>query len=179
MATAPRVFILQRLQPLGLRYLHTPDFAFHLEMLASRRGRHHEWEGPPRPPPHHRKVTSKEESIMAHHSLPRPAAVYGIDIGKNLFHVVGLSCDGTPVQKIRFRRETLLQFFARAQPSIVGTESCAGSQWLARKIKALGHKVRLIPAQFVKPYVKSNKTISSTPRRSLRPRRDRQCASSP
>nr|WP_271565695.1 transposase [Bradyrhizobium sp. CCBAU 11386] len=94
---------------------------------------------------------------MAHRNLPRPAAVYGIDIRKNLFHVVGLSCDDTPVQKARFRRETLLQFFARAQPSIVGMESCAGSQWLARKIKTLGHKVRLIPAQFVKPYVKSNK----------------------
>ncbi|MFK4380934.1 transposase [Bradyrhizobium sp. USDA 223] len=37
-------------------------------------------------------------------------------------------------------------------------ESCAGSQWLARKIQALGHKVRLIAAQFVKPYVKSNKS---------------------
>ncbi|MCP1768857.1 hypothetical protein M2202_009824 [Bradyrhizobium japonicum] len=68
---------------------------------------------------------------MAHRNLPRPAAVYGIDIGKNLFHVVGLSCDGTPVQKVRFRRDTLLQFFARAQPSIVGMESCAGSQWIA------------------------------------------------
>ncbi len=95
---------------------------------------------------------------MAHRNLPRTAAVYGIDIGKNLFHVVGLSCDGTPVQKVRFRRDTLLQFFARAQSSIVGMESCAGSQWLARKIQALGHKVRLIPAQFVKPYVKSNKS---------------------
>ncbi|MGY4412204.1 transposase [Bradyrhizobium sp. LB7.1] len=94
---------------------------------------------------------------MADRNLPRPAAVYGIDIGKNLFHVVGLSCDGTPVQKVRFRRDTLLQFFARAQPSIVGMESCAGSHWLARKIQALGHKVRLIPTQFVKPYVKSNK----------------------
>ncbi|MBP2236114.1 transposase [Sinorhizobium kostiense] len=89
--------------------------------------------------------------------MPRPAAVYGIDIGKNIFHVVGLSCDGTPVQKVRFRRGTLLQFFARVAPSIVGMESCAGSQWLARKIQALGHKVRLIPAQFVEPYVKSNK----------------------
>ncbi|OKP63487.1 IS110 family transposase [Ensifer adhaerens] len=94
---------------------------------------------------------------MAHRNLPRPAAVYGIDIGKNVFHVVGLSRDGTPVQKVRFRRDTLLQFFARADPSIVGMESCAGSQWLARKIRALGHKIRLIPAQFVKPYVKSNK----------------------
>nr|WP_234706480.1 transposase [Sinorhizobium meliloti] len=37
-------------------------------------------------------------------------------------------------------------------------ESCAGSQWTARKVQALGHKVRLIPAQFVKPYVKSNKS---------------------
>jgi transposase len=95
---------------------------------------------------------------MAHRNLPRPAAVYGIDIGKNIFHVVGLSCDGTPVQKVRFRRDTLLQFFARADPSIVGMEACAGSQWLARKIQAFGHKVRLIPAQFVKPYVKSNKS---------------------
>lgn len=98
-----------------------------------------------------------EGSSMADRNLPRPAAVYGIDIGKNIFHVVGLSCDGTPVQKARFRRDTLLQFFARADPSIVGMEACAGSQWLARKIQALGHKVRLIPAQFVKPYVKSNK----------------------
>ncbi len=94
---------------------------------------------------------------MAHRNLPRPAAVYGIDIGKNVFHVVGLSRDGTPVQKVRFRRDTLLQFFARADPSIVGIEACAGSQWLAPKVQALGHTVRLIRAQFVKPYVKSNK----------------------
>ena len=56
---------------------------------------------------------------MAHRNLPRPAAVYGIDIGKNVFHVVGLSADGTPVQKVRFRRDTLLQFFARADPARV------------------------------------------------------------
>ncbi|MDW9714510.1 IS110 family transposase [Sinorhizobium meliloti] len=95
---------------------------------------------------------------MPKRNVPRLAAVYGIDIGKNIFHVVGLGSDGVPVQKVRFRRDTLLQFFARAAPAIVGMESCAGSQWIARKIQALGHKVRLIPAQFVKPYVKSNKT---------------------
>lgn len=94
---------------------------------------------------------------MAHRNLPRPAAVDGIDIGKNVFHVVGLSADGTPVQRVRFRRDTLLQFFARADPSIVGMVSCAGSEWLARRIQALGHKIPLIPAQYVKPYVKSNK----------------------
>jgi len=95
---------------------------------------------------------------MPQRNVPRPAAVYGIDIGKNIFHVVGLGSDGAPVQKVRFRRDTLLQFFEQAAPAIVGMESCAGSQWMARKIQALGHKVRLIPAQFVKPYVKSNKT---------------------
>lgn len=62
-----------------------------------------------------------------------------------------------PVQRARFRRETLLQFFERAEPSVVGMEACPGSQWLARKLQAMGHEVRIVPAQFVKPYVKSNK----------------------
>ncbi|WP_246753562.1 IS110 family transposase [Agrobacterium sp. OT33] len=95
---------------------------------------------------------------MPQRNMPRPAAAYGIDIGKNIFHVVGLRSDGVPVQRVRFRRDTLLQFFERAAPAIVGMEACAGSQWIACKIQALGHKVRLIPAQFVKPYVKSNKS---------------------
>lgn len=95
---------------------------------------------------------------MSLRNAPRPAAVYGVDIGKNIFHVVGTDSGGEPVQRARFRRDTLLQFFARAAPAIVGMESCAGSQWIARRLQALGHKVRLIPAQFVKPYVKSNKS---------------------
>nr|WP_247882131.1 IS110 family transposase [Brucella intermedia] len=106
----------------------------------------------------HNEAAKPKEVAMPQRNVPRPAAVYGIDIGKNIFHVVGLGSEGVPVQKVRFRRDTLLQFFERAAPAIVGMESCAGSQWIARKIQALGHKVRLIPAQFVKPYVKSNKT---------------------
>jgi len=112
---------------------------------------------------------------MPKRNVPRPAAVYGIDIGKNIFHVVGLGSDGVPVQKVRFRRDTLLQFFARAAPAIVGMESCAGSQWIARKIQALRHEVRLIPAQFVKPYVKSNKTDVIDAEASLRQPRDQRC----
>lgn len=57
---------------------------------------------------------------MPQRNMPRPAAVYGIDIGKNIFHVGGLGSDGVPVQKVRFRRDTLLQFFERAAPAIVG-----------------------------------------------------------
>src|SRR3954471_12847174 len=95
---------------------------------------------------------------MRTRNKPRPATVFGIDIGKNLFHVVGLDAAGMPIQKATFRRDTLLQFFERAGPALVGMEACSGSQWLARKIAAMGHTVRIIPAQFVKPYVKSNKS---------------------
>jgi transposase len=83
--------------------------------------------------------------------------VYGIDLGKNLFHVVGTDPTGSIVQRVKFRRETVLAFFDRAEPSLIGMEACPGSQWLARKLQAFGHTVRIIPAQFVKPYVKSNK----------------------
>lgn len=95
---------------------------------------------------------------MTQRNKPRNAAVFGIDIGKNVFHVVGLDATGVPIQRATFRRETLLQFFERATRSLVGMEACPGSQWLARKLTALGHTVRIVPAKFVKPYVKSNKS---------------------
>lgn len=97
---------------------------------------------------------------MGLRNKPRDAAVFGIDIGKNVFHVVGLDGTGAPIQRATFRRETLLQFFERAAPTIVGMGACPGSQWLARKLKALGHTVRIVPAKFVKPYIKSNKSDS-------------------
>ncbi|WP_321857470.1 IS110 family RNA-guided transposase [Paraburkholderia tropica] len=82
----------------------------------------------------------------------------GIDIGKSAFHVVGLDAKGKPVFKGRFTRERLLEFLARASPTIIGMEACPGSNWLARKAIGQGHQVRIVPAQFVKPFVKSNKT---------------------
>lgn len=94
---------------------------------------------------------------MTIRNKPKHAAVFGVDIGKTLFHVVGLDSSGAPIQRATFRRETLLQFFERAEPVLVGMEACPGSQWLARKLIGMGHTVRIVPAQFVKPYVKSNK----------------------
>src|SRR5271163_4222116 len=90
-------------------------------------------------------------------NAPRDAAVYGVDLGKNVFHVVGLDTSGTVIQRVKFRRDTLLTFFERAGLAIVGMEACPGSQWLARKLLAMGHQVRIVAAQFVKPYVKSQK----------------------
>jgi len=90
-------------------------------------------------------------------NAPRDGAVYGVDLGKNLFHVVGLDEHGAAVQRAKFRRNTLLMFFERSGRAVVGMEACPGSQWLARKLMAMGHQVRIVPAQFVKPYVKSQK----------------------
>ena len=95
---------------------------------------------------------------MSLRNKPRDAAVFGVDIGKNVFHVVGLNAAGAPIQRATFRRETLLQFFERASPTVIGMEACPGSQWLARKLNSYGHTVRIVPAKFVKPYVKSNKS---------------------
>jgi transposase len=90
-------------------------------------------------------------------NAPRGAVVYDVDLGKNVFHVVGLDADGAVIQRVKLRRDTLVAFFERASKATVGMEACSGSQWLARKLEAMGHRVRIIPAQFVKPYVKSQK----------------------
>lgn len=88
---------------------------------------------------------------------PIGATVYGIDLGKNTFHVVGVDATGKPIQKLTLSRATIFVFFAKASAALIGMEACPGSHWLSRKLEALGHTVRIIPAQFVKPYVKSNK----------------------
>jgi transposase len=85
------------------------------------------------------------------------AAVFGIDIGKNICHVVGVDVGGKPVFRAKFRRDGLLRFFMNTPPVAIGMESCPSSQWLARKLQEMGHTAKIIPAQFVKPFVKSNK----------------------
>ena len=88
---------------------------------------------------------------------PVGAAVYGIDLGKNRFDVVGCDAKGKPIQRLKLTRWTMPTFFAAAPKALIGMEACPGAQWLARKLIAMGHDVRIMPAQFVKPFVKSNK----------------------
>lgn len=83
---------------------------------------------------------------------------FGIDIGKKVFHVVAMNAAGAVIQRAKFSRDTLMAFFDAAPKVLVGMEACPGSQWLARSLVAMGHEARIIPARFVKPYVKSNKT---------------------
>jgi len=60
------------------------------------------------------------------------AAVYGVDLSKNVFHVAGLDSAGAVVRRLKFRPNALLIFFERAGRAVVGMETCPGSQWLAR-----------------------------------------------
>ena len=91
---------------------------------------------------------------------PVGAVVYGIDLGKSSYHVAGTDRDGRVVQRVTLGRATIFAFFSNASAALIGMEACPGSQWLARRLQSLGHTVRIIPAQFVKPYVKSNKNDS-------------------
>src|SRR5882762_5826194 len=79
----------------------------------------------------------------------------GIDLGKTVFHLVGVNVRGEVVVRKKFSRKQLLHFTANLQVELIGMEACGGSHFLGRALREQGHEVRLIPAQYVKPYVKT------------------------
>ena len=81
----------------------------------------------------------------------------GIDLGKTIFHLVGLKATGEVVVRRKVARSQLLRFTANLRVRLIGMEACGGSHFLGRSLREQGHEVRLIPAQYVKPYVKTNK----------------------
>jgi transposase len=81
----------------------------------------------------------------------------GIDLGKTIFHLVGLDSRGQVLVRKKFSRTQLLRFMANRPVCLVGMEACGGSHFLGRALREQGHDVRLMPAQYVKPYVKTNK----------------------
>ena len=82
----------------------------------------------------------------------------GSDLGKTSFHLVGLNDRGEVVVRKHFSRAQLLRFTANREVHRIGMEACGGSHFLGRALEQQGHEVRLIPAQYVKPYVKTNKS---------------------
>ena len=82
----------------------------------------------------------------------------GIDLAKSVFQVHGVDERGNRVVRKRLRRNQVLVFFAQVSPCLIGMEACAGAHYWARKLQGQGHTVKLMAPQFVKPYVKSNKT---------------------
>jgi transposase len=81
----------------------------------------------------------------------------GLDLAKSVFQVHGVDADGVAVIRQRLTRGRMLKFFAKLPRCLVGIEACASSHYWARELVALGHDVKLMPAQYVKPYVKRGK----------------------
>ncbi len=93
---------------------------------------------------------SKVDRLMEIHTI-------GIDLAKTIFHLVGMDAQGEVVARKKFSRLQLLRFTANRPACLIGMEACGGSHFLGHALRHQGHDVRLIPAQYVKPYVKTNK----------------------
>lgn len=85
----------------------------------------------------------------------------GLDLAKSVFQVHGADQEGRPLVRKKLRRGQVLGFFTGLAPCLIGLEACAGAHYWARELQALGHAVRLIPPQYVKPFVKTNKNDAS------------------
>jgi transposase len=81
----------------------------------------------------------------------------GLDLAKNVFQIHGVDASGEAVIRRRLRRRQVIPFFEKLPPCLIGVEACATSHHWARELHALGHTARIMPANYVKPYVKRNK----------------------
>src|SRR5262252_7276366 len=86
-----------------------------------------------------------------------PPTVVGVDIGKDVFHLVGFGAGGKIAFRRRIRRLGLKDAFEKLPPCIVGMEACLSAHFVSRTLRALGHEPRIVPAIYVKPFVKGQK----------------------
>jgi transposase len=82
----------------------------------------------------------------------------GLDIAKSVFQVHREDGSGRVVEQRQLRRQQVEKYFAALEPSLIGIEACGTAHYWARVLQALGHEVRLLPAAYVKPFVRRNKT---------------------
>jgi hypothetical protein len=105
--------------------------------------------------------------------IPMKVRTIGIDLGKTSFHLIGMDERGNVVLRRRFSRTQLITYISKLDTCLIGMEACSGSNLLGRTLRTQGHTVRLIPAQFVRPFVKSNKNdyndAAATPARDKLP----------
>src|SRR6266566_8605037 len=100
--------------------------------------------------------TEDKEHAMSQ-KLNSATAVIGIGIGKNSFHVVGQDQRGAIVLRQKWSRGQVEARLANLTPCLIGMAACVGAHHLSRKLKALGHDARLMPAKYVRPYSKGEK----------------------
>ncbi len=84
-------------------------------------------------------------------------SVIGLDIAKSVFQVHAVHSVGKPIIWRTLKREEVETFLRKLPPALVALEACPGSHFWARLLREVGHDVRLLPAQCVRPYVKTNK----------------------
>jgi len=85
----------------------------------------------------------------------------GVDLAKQVFQLHGVDSHEQPVLRRQLKRGQMMNFFRALEPTLVGMEACGGAHYWARELGKLGHEVKLIAPQFVKPYVKSGKNDAS------------------
>jgi transposase len=85
----------------------------------------------------------------------------GLDLAKNVFQVHGVCEGGAVVVRKTLRRRQMVPFFSKLEPCLIGIEACGTSHHWARELSGLGHRVKLMPPAYVKPYVKRGKTDAS------------------
>ena len=83
--------------------------------------------------------------------------LHGVDIGKEVFHVVGFGTDGKITFRRKINRLALIETFKKLSPCVVGMEACLSAHFVSRALRQLGHFPRIIPAIYVKPFVKGQK----------------------
>jgi transposase len=88
----------------------------------------------------------------------KQVSMIGLDLAKNLFAVHGIDAAGNVVIRRSFRRPQLEKFFAKLPPTIIGMEACGGAHHWGRRLGGMGHEIRMMPAAYVTPYVKRNKS---------------------
>src|SRR4029077_11171251 len=103
------------------------------------------------PAPHH-----SEDTTMAAISKDIIANI-GIDLGKNNFHICAMNDKGMIVMRERLTSAALPKRLANIPPCLIGMEACAGAHHIGRQLVTLGHDVRLMPAKYVKPFLKGHK----------------------
>jgi len=81
-----------------------------------------------------------------------------MDLAKSVFQVHGVDERGKPVLRKQLKRKDVVAYFANLEPCLIGMEACGSAHYWARKLTEFGHTVRLMAPQFVKPYVKTNKS---------------------
>src|SRR5215467_472107 len=81
----------------------------------------------------------------------------GIDTSKSVFVLHGVDATEQPILRKKLRRRQMGEFFAKLAPTQIGIEACAAAHYWARELTGLGHEVRLLPPQYVKPYVQRGK----------------------